>query len=165
MVERIEFKPIGYVKTNVPDDEVKLRWRGVEADIVVYDEYIAGLKGIEEYSHIIVTYFFHKLTEEDRKVLVVKPRRLVRFGYKLEELPEVGVFACDSPSRPNLIGISVVKLLEVKGNVLKVSGLDAFDGTPVLDVKPYTPDKHVKEFKIAKWLEEAWRKIEGVQDR
>jgi len=157
----IEFKPIGYVRTTLSDDEVKQRWRGCEAEVVVFNEYVAGLKGIEEYSHVIIIYFFHKRGVEDREVLVVKPRRLVRFGFKLEELPEVGVFACDSPSRPNLIGVSVVKLLKVENNVLKVSGLDAYNGTPVLDIKPYTPDKHVKEFKIAKWLEEAWRRVEG----
>lgn len=161
----IELVPIGYVRTSSSDEEVKRSWGGVQADVVIYDKFKAGLKGIGEYSHIIVIYFFHKLAEEDRRVLVVKPRRLAKLGFKLEELPEVGVFACDSPSRPNLIGISVVKLLEVKGNVLKVLGLDAFDGSPVLDIRPYTLSKHVKEFKVAKWLEEAWRRMESAKDR
>lgn len=94
--------------------------------IEIAPEYAAGLDGIEGFSHIIVLFEFHRAGAA--KLEVVPPG---------ETRPR-GVFATRSPHRPNPLGLSVLKLLGRKGRVLDVSGLDLIDGTPVLDIKPYT---------------------------
>ena len=91
----------------------------------------------------------------------MKPRRLVNRGFKLEDLPLLGVFALDSPTRPNPIGLTLVRLLERNGRFLKVSGLDFFNGTPVLDIKGYRPTYRVDESivkgeKNGRWSFQSW---------
>jgi len=98
----------------------------IEGTVEVFPEYAAGLKDIDGFSHIFL--FFHLDRAHDTHLLV-KPF--------LDKTPR-GIFATRSPFRPNKIGMSVVKLLKVEGNVLRVSGLDILDGTPLLDIKPYT---------------------------
>ena len=99
----------------------------------IFDEFCDGLEGLDTYSHIIVFYWFHlRDTEEERNVLKVVPRRH-------PGATEVGVFTSRSPSRPNPIGLCVVELVKLEGNVLAVKGLDAFEGTPIIDIKPYNP--------------------------
>jgi tRNA (L-threonylcarbamoyladenosine(37)-C2) methyltransferase TrmO-like protein len=83
--------------------------------------------------------------------LQVKPRRLVNRGLKLEDLPLLGVFALDSPTRPNPIGLTLVRLLGRQGRFLNVSGLDYFDATPILDIKGYRPTYRVGEFDVPDW--------------
>jgi len=134
----IVLKPIGYVRTSLSDDEVRRRPGGVEAEVEVLKEFEEGLEGIEGFSHIIVVFYMHKAHGVEAP-LKQRPRRLLSYGITLEELPLVGVFCLDSPHRPNPIGLTVVELLERRGRVLRVRGLDAFDGTPVLDLKPYVP--------------------------
>lgn len=146
--------PVGYVRTEAADEEVKERWEELVSEIEVLPEYEPGLTGIDGFSHIIVLFFMHKLPPRGRSTLLVKPRGLLRYGLTLDELPTIGVFACDSPARPNPIGVSVVELLGRRGRFLRVKGLDAFDGTPVLDVKPYTPDRAVPNVKVPRWHEE-----------
>ncbi len=124
----------------------------------VFPEFSEGLRGLEGFSHLILITCLHRVTEEQRKVLVVRPRRLVRFGLSLEELPEVGVFASDSPHRPNPIGLHVVRLEGIEDNRLIVSGLDTFDGTPVLDIKPYTISRLVERPSYPEWYEELLRR-------
>jgi len=97
---------------------------------VIAPQLAEALDGIEDFSHIVIVFYLHKVNENRRSLLKVHP------GGR-EELPLVGVFATRSPVRPNPIGITEVKLLERRGNILKVLGLDAYDGTPVLDIKPY----------------------------
>jgi len=156
------FKPIGYVETPYSDEEVKSSFHGVNGRVVVLEEYASGLKGLAGFSHVILIAYLHKVTEEQRKVLVVRPRRLVRLGFKLEELPKIGVFASDSPHRPNPIALSIVRLKEVRGNVLEVSGLDLFNGTPILDIKPYTASKRVEKPIYPNWYIELYRRV-GVE--
>ncbi len=105
-------------------------WEAVDSEVVVDEAYAGGLDGIEEFSHVIVVFHFH--LSDGTAALHAHP------GGR-EELPEVGVFATRSPRRPNPIGITTVRLLERKGNLLRVRGLDAVDGTPVLDIKPHIP--------------------------
>jgi tRNA (Thr-GGU) A37 N-methylase len=95
--------------------------------------------------------FLNRLRPEQIGPLKVRPRRLLRKGFKLEELSLVGVFAIDSPTRPNPIGLSLVKLLRREGGALMVLGLDCFDGTPVLDIKPYRDDYRVEKYELAEW--------------
>ncbi|HUV80854.1 MAG TPA: tRNA (N6-threonylcarbamoyladenosine(37)-N6)-methyltransferase TrmO [Candidatus Bathyarchaeia archaeon] len=106
--------------------------RGV-SKIRIFDEFRDGLDGLDTFSHILILYWFHlRDTAEERGVLSVIPRRH-------QGSPEVGVFASRSPSRPNPIGLCVVELVKMEGNILLVKGLDALEGSPVIDLKPYIP--------------------------
>ncbi|RLG75128.1 MAG: tRNA (N6-threonylcarbamoyladenosine(37)-N6)-methyltransferase TrmO [Thermoprotei archaeon] len=147
----IVLKPIGIVHTKLSDEEVKNSWEGVEGVVEVFREYVKGLKGIEDFSHIIILAYLHKTTEKQKKVLKVRHRRLLRFGIKIEDIPEVGVFCTDSPHRPNPIALTIVELVKRDGRFLHVRGLDLFDGTPVLDIKPYTPDRVVEKINVPQW--------------
>jgi len=155
------FRPIGVVRTPYPDEEVKRRG-SVEGCVEVFPEYAEGLSGIDGFSHLILIAYLHK--HED-KPIKVRPRRLLRYGFSLEELPEVGVFATDSPDRPNPIALTIVRLLRRDGSRLLVEGLDLFDGTPVLDIKPYTPGRAVARVSVPEWysrLAEELRRRKGV---
>ena len=101
--------------------------------IRLFHDYCEGLRGIEAFSHLIVLYWLHRRdSEEERRVLLVFPRRHA-------VTVETGVFACRSPSRPNPIGLCVVELVHRDGCTLTVNGLDAFEGSPIVDIKPYLP--------------------------
>jgi len=152
-------KPIGIVHTNVDEETIKNSLQGVEGVIEVFEEFSEGLEGIEGFSHLFVIAFLDRVTEEQREVLKVKFRRLVRFGFKLEELPEVGVFCSDSPHRPNPIALTIVRLIERRGRFLKVGLLDLYNGTPVLDLKPYTPDRRVEDLKLPSWYKRIARRV------
>ena len=149
----VRLRPIGFVKTEASDEEVRESWpRGVEARIEVLEEYEEALSGIEGFSHVIVLFYMHKVTEDQRRVLKARPRRLIaKLGLSEDDFPLVGVFCLDSPHRPNPIGLTIVELVERRGRVLRVRGLDAYDGTPVLDIKPYTPDRRVDSLKLPPW--------------
>ena len=109
----------------------------------VESEYAGGLKGLEDYSHVTVLYW---LSLVDSCTITHVPQ-----GRK--DVPEVGIFACRCPTRPNPIGISTAELLGIDGNVLTVKGLDALDGTPLIDIKPYTPQYDLRgEVKVPKWV-------------
>jgi tRNA (Thr-GGU) A37 N-methylase len=86
-------------------------------------------------------------------VLTVRPRRWVKLGIGEHELPEIGVFASDSPHRPNPIAVTIVELLAVEGRRLKVRGLDLYNGTPVLDIKPYTFSRRVNGIRVPDWYD------------
>lgn len=147
------FKPIGYVRTQYSDEEIRKSINGVEGYVEILEEYEQGLLGLKEYSHIIVIAYLHKTPEHARKTLIVRPRRLLLMGFDIQNVPEVGVFACESPHRPNPIAISILKVTSVLGNKIYVKGLDLFNGTPVLDIKPYTPSRCIDraELKTPKW--------------
>jgi tRNA (adenine37-N6)-methyltransferase len=126
-------KPIGRVKNAVAERPAPdFAWDDVASEIIIDDSLKEGLDGLDEYSHIIVVFWLHKSLESDRMALKVHPRR------KTDRQP-VGLFASRSPFRPNALGLKVVRLLGRKENVLSVQGLDAIDGTPVLDIKPFIP--------------------------
>jgi tRNA-Thr(GGU) m(6)t(6)A37 methyltransferase TsaA len=145
------FRAVGVVKTQASDDEIRERSRELEATIEILPEFQEALDGLEGFSHIFVFSLLDRLKPEQIGVLKVKPRRLLRKGFKLEDLPLVGVFALDSPTRPNPIGLSLVRLLRREGRKLTVLGLDCFDGTPVLDIKPYRDDYRADQYELAEW--------------
>ena len=150
---KIEFKPVGVVRTKLSNNEVKENWpSGVESEIEVFKDYAEALDGIDGFSHLIVLFYMHETTAEQRKTLKVRPRRLTRYGWKLEDLPLVGVFCLDSPHRPNPVGLTIVRLLQRNGNILRVAELDAYDHTPVLDIKPYTPDRCKTRLELPNWF-------------
>jgi tRNA-Thr(GGU) m(6)t(6)A37 methyltransferase TsaA len=101
--------------------------------LTIKPEFAPALKGIEDFSHLWVFYWFHENDRpEERASLQVHPRRD-------PANPLTGVFATRAPVRPNLIGLTACRLLKVQGNVLEVADLDAKDGSPILDLKPYIP--------------------------
>jgi len=157
--DEITLKPIGVVHTRFSDEEVKNSLDGVEGVLEIFKDFSEGLEGINGFSHLLVTAFLDRVNEEQRKILKVRFRRLVKFGFKLEELPQVGVFCSDSPHRPNPIGITIVEVIKREGRFLHVKGLDFFDGTPILDLKPYTPKRVVTEIKLPVWYRKLKEKV------
>jgi tRNA-Thr(GGU) m(6)t(6)A37 methyltransferase TsaA len=155
----LSLKPIGVVHVEAGDEEVRASLAGVEGVLEIYEEYAEGLYGIEGFSHLIVVALLHKVSEERRKTLRVRPRRLKLLGLSEEDIPEVGVFCTDSPHRPNPIALTIVELVEVEGRFLRVGGLDLFDGTPILDLKPYTPSRRIEEIRLPAWYQKALEKL------
>ena len=152
----IRYRPIGVIHS--PFKEPKgtpiqpTAAKGAPGIVEVFPEYAEGLKDLEGFSHIILIYHFH----------------LVR-GYKLRVKPYMdnelrGIFATRAPSRPNPIGLSVVRLVKVKGNILHVEDIDIVDGTPLLDIKPYVPQFDVREVERIGWLERRIHKLPKARD-
>ena len=101
--------------------------------IEIGQEYQEAISGLEGFSHILIFYWFHQNdTPDKRKTMKVHPR-----GNK--DNPLTGVFATHSPLRPNLIALSFCKKLKMEGTTIHIDEIDAFDGTPVIDIKPYIP--------------------------
>jgi tRNA-Thr(GGU) m(6)t(6)A37 methyltransferase TsaA len=132
----VDLQPIGLVHSSISSNEVeKIPLHGVPAEIEVFDKYLGALDGIETKSHIFVLCWLHRA---DRDILKIKPcKRFFPNGIVPEGVAARGVFATRSPARPNPISLTVTKLLERNGNRLKVI-LDVADGTPVIDLKPYS---------------------------
>jgi tRNA-Thr(GGU) m(6)t(6)A37 methyltransferase TsaA len=128
----------------------KVSWR-------FFPEFADGLDGIDGYSHLFVLVYFDRLRPEQIGPLKIKPRGLLRRGFKLDDLPELGVFALDSPTRPNPIGLTLVRILRRDGSRIFVRGLDFFDGTPILDIKTYRSQYRTDEFTVPEWF----RKLAG----
>lgn len=147
----ISFKSIGVIHVPKTDAEVRSK-ADVEGELEIYPEFADGLDGIDGYSHLFVFVYFHRLRPEQIGPLKVKPRGLLKRGFKIEDLPLLGVFALDSPTRPNPIGLTLVRLLRREGNRLFVQGLDLFDGTPLLDIKGYRPQYHASEYQVPEWF-------------
>lgn len=128
----------------VPIGKVERKGQGVS--IRVFEDFADGLLGLDGWSHVNVFYWFDRNdTPQQRRILRVHPR-----GEK--QNPLTGVFACRAPMRPNLIALSVCKILSVRGNQVTVDGLDAFDGTPVLDLKPFIPsDAPTRDVRVPDW--------------
>ncbi|MGQ9718641.1 MAG: tRNA (N6-threonylcarbamoyladenosine(37)-N6)-methyltransferase TrmO [Nitrososphaerales archaeon] len=148
MIRRgIELKPIGYVKTDADEDRIKADRKGVVSEIVLSEGLSKALDGIGEFSHLFILFYMHKAVS---KLLSLKVHPRGR-----QDLPLVGLFATRSPYRPNPIGLTLVELMERKGNVIKVRGLDAIDGTPIMDIKPYDPLDTVLEAKTPGW----WKRL------
>ena len=138
--------PIGFVRSPVKETpKPEYDWTGVVSEIVVAPEFGAGLEGLERYSHVSIIYWAHRATDRDKMALRVRYRGDPK-------LPEVGVFASRSPYRPNPMGMKVARLVEVKGNVLRLEELDALDGTTVLDIKPFIPGYDAPEkARVPEW--------------
>jgi tRNA-Thr(GGU) m(6)t(6)A37 methyltransferase TsaA len=128
--EPVSIRPIGVVRNEVRTPRPS-GWEQVRSSIIVREDLADGLDGIDGYSHIIVVFAFDKVPESEQRLRVP--------GVGDARIPEQGVFATRSQRRPSPIGVSVVSLMRRRGNVLWVSGLDAINETPVLDIKPYYP--------------------------
>jgi tRNA-Thr(GGU) m(6)t(6)A37 methyltransferase TsaA len=148
---QILLRPVGVFRTDATDDEIRERAGELEATVEVLSEFREALDGLEGFSHIFVLSYLHKLRPDQIGPLKVRPRRLLKAGLKFGELSLVGVFAIDSPTRPNPIGLSLVRLLRTEKTRLLVRGLDLFDGTPVLDLKPYRSNCRAEDYELPGW--------------
>jgi tRNA-Thr(GGU) m(6)t(6)A37 methyltransferase TsaA len=152
----IKYKPIGVIHS--PFKEPKgtpiqpAGAKGINGTVEIFPEYAEGLKDIEGFSHIILLYHFHL---SKGPALIAKP-------YMANETH--GVFAMRGPNRPNPIGISVVRLVKVEGNILHIRDVDIVDGTPLLDVKPYVPEFDIREVERIGWLEKSVHKLSESKD-
>jgi tRNA-Thr(GGU) m(6)t(6)A37 methyltransferase TsaA len=142
-------KPIGIVEEGISREKTerlhKSRYQ-VTSRVRVFEQYADGLAGLCDYSHIILVWAMH----EKNKVRL----RVIPWGRT--DMPEVGIFSTRFPPRPNPIGVSVVELLTVASNLLSVKGLDAWTGTPILDIKPYDYYDIVKAPKVPDWSKKYW---------
>jgi tRNA-Thr(GGU) m(6)t(6)A37 methyltransferase TsaA len=150
-MDEITLTPIGEVHTRLTPDEIRSRKGRGGAEVEVYERFQDALDGLKGFSHIFVIGYFHELRREQVGPLKVKPRGLLKQGLGPEDLPTRGVFALDSPTRPNPLSLSLVRLVKMEGRILHVSGLDLFDGTPVLDIKPYQPQYRVEGYSLPGW--------------
>lgn len=126
-----DWRPIGVVRNNIKEPMV-YGWETVVSELVVNPELAPAVEGVEDYSHLVVVTWMHRVPWGARGLLRIHPK-------DRQEIPLMGVFATRTQHRPNPIGMAVVRLLERKGNILQVVGLDAIDGTPILDIKPHVP--------------------------
>jgi len=144
----LTLRPIGHVENGVQVGE-RVIWEEIESRVVVADEWAKGLEGLEEFSHVTIIFWLDRPADRET------PLRVHPQGN--EDIPLVGLFATRTPRRPNPIGLTVVKLLSVQGNTLHVRGLDAYDGTPVLDIKPYLVRGDLKrDALVPEWLLRLW---------
>ncbi len=144
-----EMKPIGFIRSPYTDNSPYQPVEDEEEDfrIVVEPQYTDGLYKLDKFSYIYVIYYIHNV-KRDSSMIVSPP-----WAGGIE----VGVLSSRSPVRPNHIGLSIVRIKSIKNNEILVSSLDAFDGTPVLDIKPYIKDLDVKSDANYGWIED----IEG----
>lgn len=130
-METFIYKPIGIIHTpfkDIQDMPIQpVAARGIKGEIELYKGYIAGLKDLDGFSHITLLYHFHKVKRAELQVVPFMDKE------------KRGIFSCKAPKRPNPIGISTVKLLNIKNNRIFIEEVDMLDGTPLLDIKPFHP--------------------------
>ena len=136
MGEKSELRFIGVVESS-----------GELSRVRIFPEFCVGLQRLNNFSHLIILYWFHlRDKEEERRILQVVPRRH-------PGAPRVGVFASRSPSRPNPIGLCVVELIKIEDCTLVVRELDAFEGSPIIDIKPYLPRANsISGARVPEWM-------------
>lgn len=140
----IVLRPIATVKNNVKEMG-KRDWAQVVSELVFDPSFKDAIDGLEDFSHIIVLFWMHRSPAWQCSMSKIHPQMR-------PDLPLVGVLATRSPVRPNPLGMAVVRLLERRGNLLKVIGLDAIDGTPVVDIKPYLPKDPAAPARVPDWV-------------
>lgn len=146
----ITLRPIAFVQSPATE-KVDESWGAVESTIAVLPEYRAGLRGLDAFSHVLVTAYLHGAKFEPARHLVRRPRGQA-------DMPELGIFAQRAKDRPNPLGITVVPLVAVTPEGLRVRGLDAIDGTPILDLKPYFPQFDAAPgARVPEWVERLMR--------
>ena len=155
-MKHFNYQPIGLIHT--PHKTIEgtpiqpTGGKGVEGIIEVYPEYTDGLSDLAGFSHIFLLYHFHL---SKKYSLRVKP---------FLDDQERGLFATRAPSRPNPIGLSVVRLIDVANGKLRIQDVDIVDGTPLLDIKPYVPEFDVCKVDKTGWLGEKTDKVEDIVD-
>lgn len=151
-MKSVRYRPIGVIRSpfkNLVGMPIQPAGAGqARGRIQIAAKYRAGLKDLDGFSHVLLLYHFNR-----------------SHGFDLEVVPFLdhrrrGVFATRAPRRPNAIGLSVVRLISIRGRILTVSGVDIVDGTPLLDIKPYVPEfDHIRSARFG-WLEKARRRTQ-----
>jgi tRNA-Thr(GGU) m(6)t(6)A37 methyltransferase TsaA len=165
----IHIRAVGVVRSSLEEPSLvaesgDLEWRPqvagaresqeVISELVIDGDLVGIVDGLEDFSHLLVLYWAHRVDKDGRSITKAHP-----MGRK--DLPPVGIFATCSPARPNPICAMVVRLLERRGNVLKVQGLDAIDGSPLIDIKPFNPSYYAAgDVKVADWMAQIYREID-----
>ncbi len=149
--EKIEYEPIGIIHS--PFTELSSMpiqptgAKGVQGHIEISKEYQDGLKDLDGFSHLILLYHFHQSK-----------------GFNLNVVPFLdtisrGLFATRAPKRPNAIGLSVIQLNRIDGNILHIENIDVLNGTPLLDIKPYVPAFDTQKDVQSGWLDKAEKAV------
>ena len=149
-MRKISLNAIGRVHNSVR--KIKREgWESVISEIILDKRFDEELEGVEEYSHLLILFWLSRVREAGRKMKKIHPK-------SRQDLPLVGIFGTRTQYRPNPVGLTLVKLLERKKNVLKVRGLDALNGTPVIDIKPISPrNEFPKKTRVPKWYNQLWK--------
>ena len=128
-MEKFELVPIGVVKNSIKD-AIDDNWGDVVSRLLLEPHFAAGLRHLDQFSHAIVVTYLHRSHFDPARHLLRRPRGLAT-------MPEIGIFSQRAKDRPNPIGITAVKIKEVGSDYVDVVGLDAIEGTPIVDIKPY----------------------------
>lgn len=144
-MHQITMQPVGYVSNSVPEKK-DLYWGSDISTIALQKEYRGGLTGLSEFSHAIILCHLDKTCYIPEKHLVRRPRDRA-------DMPLLGIFSQRTKDHPNQIGITSVEILSVSESSITVRGLDAIDGTPVLDIKPYFPIFDRRDARTPEWVD------------
>ena len=145
----IQLQPIGLCHTSVPNKKVSALRKTMVSTLEIFDEFQAGLYGIDQYSHLIVLFWMHEVT---------LPTQISSYPRGDKSLPLTGALASRGRNHPNPIGLAVVELLELSTAGLIVRKLDAYDKSPILDIKPYDDYDAVSNPKVPDWFAKRARK-------
>ena len=155
-MDQIQYQPIGIIHTPHKTTEgtpiQPTGAKGIPGRIEIFQEYTAGLADLAGFSHIFILYHFHL---SKKFSLTVKP---------FLDDQKRGLFATRAPSRPNPIGLSVVRLIDITESSLEIQDVDVVDGTPLLDIKPYVPEFDTRKVDQIGWIGIKTGKIEGTVD-
>lgn len=147
----IVLKAIGRVKNQISHRQTS-GWENVVSEIIIDPMYEEALAGVEEYSHLLILFWMSRLRPAEKKIKKIHPK-------SRPDLPLVGIFSTRTQYRPNPIGLTQVKLIKRKKNILRVQGLDAISGTPVVDIKPISPrHEFLKKYQVPEWYHRLWKK-------
>ncbi len=143
-MNEIVMRPIGFVKNEV-EEKKDVAWGSNVSVIELQENYYDGLEGLEDFSHVIILYYLDKAE-------YLKEKHLKRRPQNRDDMPLRGIFSQRGKDRPNKIGMTSVEIVSVTEKNLTVKGLDAIDGTAVLDIKPYYPVYDKKDASVPEWV-------------
>ena len=144
-MDAITLTPIGYVSNDIPEKKEDF-WGSTLSTITLREEFRGGLTGLEGFSHGVILCYLDRARYIPEKHLIRRPRNRA-------DMPLLGIFSQRTKDHPNRIGLTTVEILSVSGTTLVVKGLDAIDGTPVLDIKPYFPAFDQREARTPDWVD------------
>jgi tRNA-Thr(GGU) m(6)t(6)A37 methyltransferase TsaA len=150
-LKKITLKIIGRVRNSVRKMK-REGWESVVSDVIFDPKLEEALEGIEDYSHLLVLFWLSRVQEGRRNLKKIHPK-------SREDLPLVGIFATRTQYRPNPVGLTLVELIWRKKNILRVRGLDAMNGTPIVDIKPISPlQEFLKKPRVPNWYDKLWER-------